>query len=262
MKRLTRFIWAPTLILLSAAIVLPANAQTEQQAPPQSQGAQDRGEARQQGPGQRRPGVFGKITAIHDQSIEISTPQGNTVTVNLAKDTQFRKERDEAKLSDFKVGDMVGVRGEENPDHSWTAQMVRSGLNGGFIGGGPAGPGGPGGPGARQMGTLGQDYVFGEVKSIDAPKLTVLRPDNVTQTFELNEETSLRKGRDSITMADIQVGDHIFVRGGMGNNAFEPKNVMVIPPEAWKRMQEMGMPGTFPNPPKDNPQQKPPEPRR
>ena len=38
-------------------------------------------------------------------------------------------------------------------------------------------------------GVLGQDYVFGEVKSIDAPKLTILRPDNVTQTIELNEET-------------------------------------------------------------------------
>jgi len=88
---------------------------------------------------------------------------------------------------------------------------------------------------------LGHDYVFGEVKSIDAPKLTILRPDDVTQTVELNEETSLRKGRDSITMADIQPGDHIMVRGGMANNAFQPKSVMVIGPEQWKRMQEMGM---------------------
>ena len=90
---------------------------------------------------------------------------------------------------------------------------------------------------------LGQDYVFGEVKAIDAPKLTILRPDNVTQTVELNEETSLRKGRDSITMADIQAGDHIMVRGGMVNNVFQPKSVMVIGPEQWKRMQEMGRAG-------------------
>ena len=110
---------------------------------------------------------------------------------------------------------------------------------------------------------LGQDYVFGEVKAIEAPKLTILRPDNVTQTVELNEETSLRKGRDSITMADIQAGDRIMVRGGMANNAFQPKSVMVIGPEQWKRMQEAGMAGGAPpaNPPKDNNQpQKPPEP--
>jgi hypothetical protein len=93
---------------------------------------------------------------------------------------------------------------------------------------------------------------------VDAPKITVLRPDNVTQTMELNEETSLRKGRDSITMADIQPGDHIVVRGGVQNNSFVPKSVMVISPEQWKRMQEMGMmpAGNAPaNPPKSNPQQ-------
>jgi len=81
--------------------------------------------------------------------------------------------------------------------------------------------------------------VVGEVKTIDAPRLTVLRPDNVTQALELNEETSLRKGRDSITMADIQVGDHVMARGTMEKDVFVPRGVMVMNPEQWKRMQEM-----------------------
>lgn len=210
--------------------------------------------------GERRPGVFGKIAAIHDQSVDISTPEGATVTAKINADTQFRKGRDSAKLSDFKVGDVVFVRGEENADHSWTAQLLGARPDGGF-GGGP-GPGGdgprvvPGGQNMRQMGVLGQDYVVGEIKSVDAPKLIILRPDNVTQTIELNEDTSLRKGRDSITMADIQTGDHVFVRGGMANNVFQPKNVMVIPLEQWKRMQEMGLGGPGgqpPKPPQDHP---------
>ena len=62
------------------------------------------------------------------------------------------------------------------------------------------------------------------------------------------------------------------VRGGMANNAFQPKSVIVFGPEQWKRMQEMGMAGgpppanpppnpPPPNPPKDNAQpQKPPAP--
>ena len=74
----------------------------------------------------------------------------------------------------------------------------------------------------------------------------------MTQTVELNEETSLRKGRESVTMADIQVGDHVFVRGGMQNNAFVPKMVMVIGPEQWKRMQEMGMLSGASKPPADS----------
>jgi len=77
------------------------------------------------------------------------------------------------------------------------------------------------------------------VKSVDAPKLTVLRADNVTQTLELNEETSLRRGRESITMADIQPGDHVVIRGAVQNNAFVPKNVMLLTPEQWERLEEM-----------------------
>ena len=88
------------------------------------------------------------------------------------------------------------------------------------------------------MGELGKDYVAGEVKSIDPPKLTVLRSDNVTQTLELNEDTSLRKGRESITMADIHPGDHVMIRGASQNNVFEPKNAMVLSPEQWERMQQ------------------------
>ena len=214
--------------------------------------------------GERRPGVAGKLTAVHGDSIEVTRPDGSVTTVKINGSTQFRKAREAAKLSDFKVGDEVFVRGEENADHTWTAEIIGERPAGGF--GGPGGQriGPGGGPGAgRPAGVLGQDYVFGEVKSVDAPKLTILRPDNVSQTVELNEETSLRKGREAITMADIQPGDHVMVRGGMANNVFQPKSLIVFGPEQWKRMQEMGMTGGAPpaNPPKDNSQpQKPPEP--
>jgi hypothetical protein len=268
MNVFTRFLSVSILSFLVVATEAQAGPGTPQEAPP----AQNPGTAQSAGSpqtpgrgGERRPGLFGKLTAIHEQSLELTTPQGGTVTVKISGTTQFRKDREAAKLSDFKVGDLVFVRGEENSDHTWTAEIVGE-RPGGGVGGGPGGgaQGGRGaGPGGRLMtGVLGQDYVFGEVKAIDAPKLTILRPDNVTQTIELNEETSLRKGRDSVTMADIQQGDHVFVRGAMKDNAFEPKTVMVIGPEQWKRMQEMGMAGGPPaNPPKDNnPQQKPPEP--
>jgi hypothetical protein len=68
----------------------------------------------------------------------------------------------------------------------------------------------------------------------------VLRTDNVTQTIELTEDTSLRKGRDAITMADVQAGDHLVAHGAMQGGVFVSKFVMVIGPEQWKRMQEMG----------------------
>ena len=214
-------------------LLLTATPAPAQDAPPQGAGQrQEEGRAR---------GVMGKITAIKDGALELTRPDGANVTVKLTDKTEYRKDRQSVKLADFKVGDLVFIRTEGNGDQDLTAALVA-----GRAGGGPGGPGGPGmgGPGGQMMmggGELGKDFVFGEVKSVDAPKITVLRPDNVTQTLELNEETSLRKGRDSVTMADIQVGDHVFVRGGVQNNAFVPKMVMVIGAEQWKRMQEMGM---------------------
>jgi preprotein translocase subunit YajC len=235
-------------LLLSASSALSQEA-----APPQGAG-------RMQGPddGRSRP-IFGKIIAIKDGALELTRPDGNSMTVKITGKTEYRKEQQSAKLADFKVGDMVFIRAEGTADAGFTAMLVAT-----RTGNGPSGPGrgGPGGQGGGMMmmggGELGKDFVFGEVKSVDAPKITVLRPDNVTQTLELNEETSLHKGRESVTMADIQPGDHVFIRGGVENNAFVPKMVMVIGPEQWKRMQEMGMLPQAGKPPADskpNPQQ-------
>ena len=236
-----------------------------------SQGAGGQGpRAGQEG---RRPGVFGKITEIQSDSIEVTAPDGNKVALKLTSSTEFRKDRQPAKLSDFKVGDAVSVRTDQANGHPATAVIVAAGgfaMRGQGEGGGRL-QGQGGGAGMMAMaGTLGKDYVVGEVKTIDAPKLTVMRPDNVTQTLELNEETSLRKARDSITIADIQAGDHIFARGAVQNKVFVPKDVRVIPPEIWNRMQGMngasGAPAAStpntPTPPAPPPSPKsPPEPQ-
>jgi Domain of unknown function (DUF5666) len=210
-------------------------AQDEPSAPiPQQQGQGRPGGGREGG----RP-VFGQITALRNDSIDIKTPDGQAITVKLTAQTEFRKDREPAKIADFKVGDVVMVRGDQNDDHTVTAKMIGS-RTGGMTFNGQGGPGGrPGGGMWLGGGTLGKDYVAGEVKSIDPPKLTVLRTDNVTQTMELNEDTSLRRGRESITMADIKPGDHVVARGAAQNDVFVPKNVMVMSPEQWQRMQQM-----------------------
>jgi hypothetical protein len=249
----TKSIFAFSLLFLLMDTAVRSQTPTGS-APTQDQGtASNAGRRPRPNDGQGRP-VAGKITAIQGTTIQIETPDGN-ISVKITDKTEYRKDRQPAKLGDFKVGDLVFVRGEEGADHSVTAQMI-----GARTGGGPEGGRGPGGGGG--FGEMGKDFIVGEVKSIDAPKLTVLRPDNVTQTLELNEETSLRKGRESITMADIQPGDHVVVRGAVQNNTFMPKNVMVLSPEQWKRMQEMGMSRNGPagNAPAAAPKETPPQP--
>jgi hypothetical protein len=220
-------------VLLAAAVEPPAPAQSQQPEHNQEPAAPGVREGSRGGPEGRGRGVFGKISAMQKGAIEITSSDGTKISVKLTDKTEFRKDRQPAKFADFKVGDNVVVR--IDPDAATvsgaTALMVVSAPQG-FAGRGGGGQG-------FMQGTMGKDFVVGEIKSLDAPKLTVLRTDNVTQTLELNEETSLRRGRDSITMADMQPGDHIFARGVMTNDVFVPKDVNVISPEQWKRMQEM-----------------------
>jgi hypothetical protein len=228
-------------LCLLGFLILSIGAATRAQTPDSPSAPQDQtqgpppGGGRNSGRGGAKDGhgTIGKITAIHGNSLQVARPDGATVTVSLTDRTEYRKDRQPAQLSDFKVGDFVMARGDENADHSVTAQS----LSGRSANGGPgvmgAGPGG--GP---AFGEIGKDFVAGVVKSVDAPKLTVMRADNVTQTLELNEDTSLRRGRESITMADIQPGDHVVVRGSSQNNVFVPKTVILLSPEQWDRMQQ------------------------
>jgi hypothetical protein len=257
--------------ILTIAYVPFARAQVPQsdghQAPAGPPAATQGGPEVSRRGGEGRGQVFGKISALQADSIEVTGPDGTKVAIKLTGSTGFRKDRQPAKIGDFKVGDMVMVRTDQSVSSGTTAVMVAAAPAGGFGTRGEGRGEGRGGGGGQGMieGTMGKDYVVGEVKSVDAPKLTILRVDSVTQTLELNEDTSLRRGRDSITMADIHPGDHIFARGVSANDVFVPKGVNVIPPEQWKRMQEMisegaekrgGTPPAAPPPAQNPPEQR------
>jgi len=184
---------------------------------------------------QRRPfggrefrGVGGQITEISGSTLKIKQQDGSIATVNTNSSTRFRKEGEETKLSDFKVGDTVVVRGDASGDKVWTAQVVASMPSQAQMQ-------------ERMKEAMGKTMVVGEVKSIDAPKLTIQRTDGVEQTIEADENTSFRKGRgESITLPDIKVGDTIFARGEVKDGAFVPTAINVVDPEMARRLKEGG----------------------
>jgi hypothetical protein len=252
----------PGILLLTGLTILLFTPFSPATNLPQDPGGARRPE-RGQDRGDRPLPVVGKITAIKDSAIDLEKLDGSSVTVKTTDKTQFRKDRQPAKRTDFKIGDLVAVRGEENADHTFTADAIAGRDANAHAGRGGEGGRGQGGAGFGRApgGVLGKDYVIGEVKSIDPPKLTVLRTDNASQTLELNEDTSLHKGRDSVTMADIHIGDHVIARGALENNVFVPKNVMVVEPEQWNRLQERmkdwGVAPPNSNPSSPNPSDKP-----
>ena len=124
------------LLLLSATPVLAQDSVT----PPQLQQSSRPETELRQGPQEGRGrGVAGKITAIKGGALELERMDGGNVTIKLSDKTEYRKDRQSAKLQDFKVGDMVFIRTEGAGDQDLTALVVA-----GRTGNGP-GMGGPGG---------------------------------------------------------------------------------------------------------------------
>lgn len=206
MRKLLVFLFA--LCLTSC---VPLWAQNDSDSAGQSQGMPAPGHGPREG--RHGPGVAGTITAINNNSISVKTMDGQAAQVSVSDKTEFRKDRQPAKLSDFKVGDMIFVRGEQK-DGIWQAEMIGV-RSGGPMGGGPMGE-------AMMRENLGKRFIIGEVKSISGTQLTIQRPDGVTQTISVDESTSFRKDNESITLADIKAGDKVFGRGELKNDVFVP----------------------------------------
>ena len=149
------YLWS--FLFLTIAVATPAQV-PDSAATPQDQvqapaPGSDRGS--RHGGVREGHGTAEKITAIQGKSLQVLRPDGSTATINLTDKTEYRKDRQPAQLSDFKVGDFVMARGEENSDHSVTAQSLSGRSASGGSGGGAG------------FGEMGKDFVAGVVKSID-----------------------------------------------------------------------------------------------
>jgi hypothetical protein len=129
---------------------------------------------------------------------------------------------------------------------------------------------------------MGKTYITGKVTAIDmdAPKVTVLRPDGVTQVIGVDEQTSFKRGGrgmaamasgagvvdmgggppdgsrrgtgagtgeagnggggESITFADVKVGDTVAGRGALKNGTFVPTEFGVMDPAAMGQRRRRG----------------------
>ncbi len=192
---------------LAFVLLLFSTAIAQQEGPPR-QGARWADQAR----------VTGQISAIRADAVDVLTPDNKTVTVKFTADTRFRKNRAPATLGDFKIGDMVFAIGEQKKDGTFTIRMLASGMPG--AGGPPQG----GMMGGMSREDLGKKFVMGQVKNIDETKITILRPDNVEQVIEVDESTSFRNTKnESVTLADIKIGDQVGGRGELKNGVFVPE---------------------------------------
>jgi hypothetical protein len=102
---------------------------------------------------------------------------------------------------------------------------------------------------AKQMREMrdnyGKTWIMGKVTAIDGVKVTLMGSmDNTAHSFVADENTTFRKRRDPITLADIQVGDTVRAEGSVKDGAFlaTAVNAMGPPPAGTTTVPRNGPP--------------------
>jgi len=242
-----------------------ARAQDPSQPAPAQPGAGQRGQ-RGQFAGMQR--VTGEITAVSGATLTIKTEEGATYQVTVTDNTRIMKGRGETvKAADLKVGDGLMAAGNlDDPNKTMHAAMVVA-TDAATV--------------KALKDNLGKTYIIGKVTAIDVDnaKMTIERSDKVSQTIGFDETTSFKRGGgmamnfgsvsgrpegtppptaaanagESITLADIKVGDNVTGQGSIKSGVFVPTQLMVGTPGQGARRNGAGRtpattPGTPPAP--------------
>jgi hypothetical protein len=214
----------------------------------QAAGGQDAGEVRQGGRGQfaGMQRVAGEVTAVSGTTLTVKTEDGSSMQIVTTDNTRVMKGRGvTVKVGDVKVGDGVTAAGMlDAPNKTLHAAIVFA-MDAAQV--------------KELKDNLGKTYIVGRVTAVDLDdaKMTVERPDHVAQTIGFDETTSFRKGGrgarmggaggmagggaeaappgagggaggESITLADIKVGENVRGTGSVKGGVFVPTELVVM----------------------------------
>ena len=203
--------------------------------------------------------IGGVVTAISGPQVTIKTVDGAVYQVVTTDNTRVMRGSGEAiKLADLKAGDGLMAMGNmDTPNKTMHAAMVISMDADQMKRIDEARK--------QELANLGKTLIAGTVTAIDMDNatMTVERPDGVSQTIGFDEGTSFRRGRlmmgngtgfgagrgagsgsnttatpptgESITLADIKVGDRVGGPGEVKSGRFVAKELTVMTPGNGRR---------------------------
>jgi preprotein translocase subunit YajC len=172
-------------------------------------------------------GVMGMVTAVDANGFTVKTQDGEAWKVMAGPNTRVMHERDPAKLADVKPGYGVMAMGQAdatapNTLHAafavyQTAEEVKA-----------------------RMADFGRTWIGGKVTVVEGTKITVTvqQPGQTaasSKTFEVDETTDFKKGRDEATLADVKPGDYVMGRGGIKGGVFVPTTLTIRTPGEHRR---------------------------
>ncbi len=228
--------------------------------------------------------VSGMVTAVSGDAVTVKSEDGTVYQVTTTVNTRVMKgvagDRQPAalKVSELKVGDGVMAAGNMDAPKKTLHAMFVVATDAEQV--------------KKLRENLGKTYIQGKVTAIDADnlKMTVLRGDGASQTIGLDETTSFKRGArrmrggesggagggaglgagagsgwgggpgaeggESITLADVKVGDNVVGTGSLKAGVFVPGQLMVMAPRPPRAAGAAGRSGS---PQSGSPQTGPPQ---
>lgn len=212
----------------------PPDSATPQQGQPGAGPGMGQGRGRGWGgPMMGGRGVGGTVTEVAADHYTIKSLTGETFTVHYSVNTRVLKQPSqrptpgamrvppqEIKPTDIHVGDVIMAAGEVDTAAKSVGAMSVIKLD-------PER--------AREMremqANFGKTWLMGRVTAVNDTKLTLQSPvDNSEHTFVADENTSFRRRREPVTLADIQVGTNVRVDGAVKEGVFVATAVNVMGP--------------------------------
>ena len=199
--------------------------------------------------------VRGTVTAVAPDHLTVKTDAGETFQVAVTPNTQVRNQkRDLVRFADVHPGDGVGAMGEIDAPNKTVHALYLFLVDAEQL--------------KKAREAMGKTYIAGKITAINELKITVLRADGVTQTIAVDEDTSFKRGGrnmgaflagdglgpegggrhggrqgggppgplgdpaggESITLADIKVGDSLGGPGALKNGVFVPTQLYIADP--------------------------------
>jgi hypothetical protein len=244
-----------SLVALAIALSSMAFSQGASPAPGQGSGQRGQGGGRGWGPGLDSgsgSGLFGTVTEADPDHFTVKEDTGETWTVHFSANTRMMKQPprpvrtdgqdrgpmgtggpEQIKAADIKVGDVIMAGGETDQSAKSVGAVMVMLLDAESA------------KRLREMqANFGKTWLAGRVTAIDEMKITLHSGlDNSDRTFVVDENTSFRRRREPVTLADVQVGDNVRVEGAVNGGQFVATAVNVMmPPTSGGPAQRQGPP--------------------
>lgn len=210
-----------SLLLLSALALTPVFAQQPDSQTNPQHGNRQGGPRGGMGGGFMGMGsaVHGAVTAITGSQFTIKTEDGTTYNVATGPNTRIMKDRQPIKATEIKVGDVIMTGGDVDEKAHTVGAVFLAVLDPEQV------------ARMKQMqADFGKTWTAGKITAIKDLTLTIERPDKKTQTITVDENTSFQKHRESITLADIKVGDTVTSRGALKDGNYVATQLSVVEP--------------------------------